>query len=112
MYVVVGGVCGVGGGVGWCMWLLWVVEVVVYVEGVCCVGGGGGWCMWRWVVSWCRGWRWVAYVVVGGALSCGRSDWLQDAVQRESFFLPWRRIERGDVAQGLKTADHVHSGTS
>ncbi|XP_056445090.1 aldehyde oxidase 6 isoform X1 [Gadus chalcogrammus] len=35
---------------------------------------------------------------------------VEDAVQRESFFLPRRRIERGDVCKGLETADHVHSG--
>ncbi|CAL8288484.1 unnamed protein product [Lota lota] len=35
---------------------------------------------------------------------------VEDAVERESFFLPWRRIERGDVSQALQSADLVHQG--
>ncbi|KAG7258328.1 hypothetical protein CRUP_028212 [Coryphaenoides rupestris] len=35
---------------------------------------------------------------------------VEDAIERESFFLPWREIKRGDVSQAFQTADYVHEG--
>ncbi|KAJ3584144.1 hypothetical protein NHX12_014640, partial [Muraenolepis orangiensis] len=35
---------------------------------------------------------------------------VEDAIKRESFFLPAREIKKGDVEKAFQTSDHVHEG--
>ncbi|CAL8306974.1 unnamed protein product [Merluccius merluccius] len=35
---------------------------------------------------------------------------VEDAMERESFFLPWREIERGDISDAFQNSDYVHEG--